>query len=303
MNNDSTSEKNIFSRLLHRLKHDRGAVLVEAAIAIPMLLLVILGATEAGLGWEAKSSTVSGVRTGVLRASTIGDRPETDIRVLQSIIGEVGADNVDRIEWIRIFEASGDPDVKFQTCAADPGGFPGCVVYDASFINEVVTTPDAALFQQTRFDQGIGGSSPDPTTGRFTAYTCASGAIDENWCASSRTIGGDTQFGVAISYKHEWFTGIFPFDSPTFQEYVISSTFASGGTNIASGSGTGLPGPFAGGTVVPTIDFDDPTDLADPAGVIGATSGVNASTDFNTCLLYTSPSPRDLSTSRMPSSA
>ena len=25
--------------------------------------------------------------------------------------------------------------------------------------------------------------------------------------------------------------------------------------------------------------------------------------DFNTCLLYTSPSPRDLSTSRMPSSA
>ena len=27
------------------------------------------------------------------------------------------------------------------------------------------------------------------------------------------------------------------------------------------------------------------------------------SADFNSCLLYTSPSPRDLSTSRMPSSA
>ena len=31
--------------------------------------------------------------------------------------------------------------------------------------------------------------------------------------------------------------------------------------------------------------------------------GVNKSDEFRVCLLYTSPSPRDLSTSRMPSSA
>ena len=31
--------------------------------------------------------------------------------------------------------------------------------------------------------------------------------------------------------------------------------------------------------------------------------GVDKGEDFITCLLYTSPSPRDLSTSRMPSSA
>ena len=33
------------------------------------------------------------------------------------------------------------------------------------------------------------------------------------------------------------------------------------------------------------------------------TSGAWRTRDLNTCLLYTSPSPRDLSTSRMPSSA
>ena len=32
-------------------------------------------------------------------------------------------------------------------------------------------------------------------------------------------------------------------------------------------------------------------------------SGRNAEDEFKDCLLYTSPSPRDLSTSRMPSSA
>ena len=35
----------------------------------------------------------------------------------------------------------------------------------------------------------------------------------------------------------------------------------------------------------------------------GAGSGINNADDYHACLLYTSPSPRDLSTSRMPSSA
>ena len=37
-------------------------------------------------------------------------------------------------------------------------------------------------------------------------------------------------------------------------------------------------------------------------GLIGP-NGAGKTTLFNVCLLYTSPSPRDLSTSRMPSSA
>ena len=39
------------------------------------------------------------------------------------------------------------------------------------------------------------------------------------------------------------------------------------------------------------------------AGCIGATLTTQAVAITKTCLLYTSPSPRDLSTSRMPSSA
>ena len=39
------------------------------------------------------------------------------------------------------------------------------------------------------------------------------------------------------------------------------------------------------------------------AGVEGSGFAAEIGEDGNTCLLYTSPSPRDLSTSRMPSSA
>lgn len=264
MNNDSVSTNSRRSRLVHRLKHDRGAVLVEAAICIPILLLVILGAVEAGLGWEAKSATVSGVRTGVLRASTIGDRPDTDLRILQSVVGEVGADDVDRIEWVMVFEANDDPDQKFNDClgttggpaGATTGGAPGCLVYDNAFLDQIVALPNAAAaltFQDANFDTGVNIDSVDPATGNTTAYTCDTAKRDADWCAAERTVGGDTQIGVAVRYNHAWFTGIFPFTPPIFQEYVISSTFSNGGSAIDPASPVALA--FTSGTVADT-SFD-----------------------------------------------
>ena len=64
-------------------------------------------------------------------------------------------------------------------------------------------------------------------------------------------------------------------------------------------------------------DFDDNFSILAPADEVHATAsvhmlalailhdlyGVNSAEYYKTCLLYTSPSPRDLSTSRMPSSA
>ena len=55
-------------------------------------------------------------------------------------------------------------------------------------------------------------------------------------------------------------------------------------------------------TAAPASDFDD----KDTVGILHSLTGtmaISESTLVDTCLLYTSPSPRDLSTSRMPSSA
>ena len=266
-----------------RIKHERGAVLVEAAICIPLLLLVILGSVEAGTAWEAKSSTVSGVRTGVLRASTIGDRPETDLRIIQSVLGEIGAENVDGLDWIMVFDAEGDSDAAYNTCLGgndvNPAGGLGCVVYNNAFVDSVVSMTDAVTFQATNFDTGIGGT-PDPLTGRNTSYTCDTTKFDANWCAGLRTIGGDTQIGVAIRYNHEWTTGIFPFDAPVFQEYVISSTFSAGGSDF--NPTTPVATPFGAGTLIDT-DFGagfDPNGLADVSFSTGATTTSPSGEEF-----------------------
>ena len=209
-----------------RRHRDRGAVLVEAALAIPLLLLVILGSIEAGMAWDAKSGTTNALRSGVLRGASIGDRPETDLRILQSVIGEVGADDVAQLEWVIVFDGSSNGGNHTQTvneCAAaiSAGGIGGgggssrCVVYPPSVLQQVA---DSTLTLAS-FDSG---GSPTDSTG----YLCDDGAgiIDSNYCAPSRTFGGvDAQVGIALQFSHEWTTGIFPFDAPTMREIGVLS--------------------------------------------------------------------------------
>ena len=251
--NDNPSAMNRFrSHIADRLENDRGAVLVEAAICIPLLLLVILGAVEAGLGWEARSSSISGVRTGIIRAAASADTPGTDLRIVQSVIGEVGGDNADRIEWVMIFDAdagSGDATTEFQACAA--GASAGCIIYDQSFISQVASTTDSNALLNL-FDDG---NAVDGPGGPTATYQCDTGIqLDSAWCAGSRIADGDTEIGVAIRYNHEWISGIFPFDPPTFEEFVVTSTFASGGTDVNSGAPPALP-------FVAVNAFDSVTDL------------------------------------------
>ena len=52
-----------------------------------------------------------------------------------------------------------------------------------------------------------------------------------------------------------------------------------------------------------TSALGSPTVSADTVYTVTVASGTNSYGSGNNCLLYTSPSPRDLSTSRMPSSA
>lgn len=231
--------------LITWLRQDRGAVLVEAAIAIPILLLVILGSLEFGVAWEAKSSTTNGQRSGLLRAATLANEPQTDLRTLQSIIGEVGGDNADRISWVVIFEVDptvGDIETIVNNCAATvpgttlSGGHSYCTAYGTQTLINIANTTNAAMFQTSNFDDG------SHLNAAGTAYDCDAvpGLLDENFCAGSRTVNGDIEIGVAFEYQHEWLTGILPFSSPAFREVQTTSTFAVDGTQITSNASLGV---------------------------------------------------------------
>ena len=270
--------RSTLSKARTRWREQRGAVIVETAIAIPILLTVIMGSIEFGFAWEAKSATASGVRTGVLRAASIGDQPETDMRILQSIIGEIGAENVDRIEYVLVFNATGhtDKQAAIDGCAAG-AGTTQCVRYPNAILDEIAKSTDPAGYQAANFDLG---GNVTYNAGVINGYACTFGKLDTNWCAGSRTVLNDVEIGVAVKYNHKWVTGIIPFDAPDFNDYSISSTFLSTGSSItatgvgpiggsiayASGFTVGAtPFGFTNGTVV-----DPPADGApDILGVFG----------------------------------
>ena len=204
-----------------RRRHDRerGAVLVEAAIAIPLLLILIFGAVEAGMAWEAKSSSTAGLRTGLLRAASLADRPETDLRILQSVVGEIGPDNVNNINHVIIFDASGvDPEATVASCAAAAAGgglADVCNTYDTADLNEVVLG---------NWTTGPGGNFDDGSNLSGSTYTCDITKVDSNWCAPGRIINGPAEIGIALSYDHTWFTGVLPGNGVTFTDFAVSTT-------------------------------------------------------------------------------
>ena len=200
-------------------RSERGAVLVEAAIAIPLLLFMIFGGIELGSAWEARSAATSGVRTGLLRSASLGNRPEADLRTLQSIVGEIGTENVDGISWIVIFNAdTTDIDDRIAQCAATAGAAGGrgldllCSAYDTADLQAVAS----GVLTQADFDTGGNGDD--------TSYTCDPTKMDLRFCSGSRLTAGAINIGVAIEYNHEWTTGVLPSDGLTYTEFAISST-------------------------------------------------------------------------------
>ena len=83
-----------------RTRKERGAVLLEAAFAIPLLIMLMFGTLEAGMAFQAKTSATAGLRSGTLRAAQLGNKPETDLAALQAVVGEVGADGLFEERWI-----------------------------------------------------------------------------------------------------------------------------------------------------------------------------------------------------------
>ncbi|MEY2420985.1 MAG: hypothetical protein QOI95_1052 [Acidimicrobiaceae bacterium] len=55
-----------------RAKGDSGAVLVEFAITLPLLVMLLLGMFTGGLAWNQKLATTNGVREGSRFGATLG---------------------------------------------------------------------------------------------------------------------------------------------------------------------------------------------------------------------------------------
>ena len=89
------------SRWLRRTGRERGAVMVEMALILPLLLLLIVGSIEFGLLFHERLTIASAASSAARTGATMGTRDEADFAILQAL--EAGLyDQVDTSVLIQV---------------------------------------------------------------------------------------------------------------------------------------------------------------------------------------------------------
>ncbi|MDH3397447.1 MAG: pilus assembly protein, partial [Acidimicrobiia bacterium] len=104
--------------LRRRAQSERGASLVEAALVVPLLILLAFGAAEFGFVFLDFLNVASAAREGARVGSAVGDAIDADTLMLNAIAEATADLDNSTIEAIWIFEtkANGDP---VDNCVVD----------------------------------------------------------------------------------------------------------------------------------------------------------------------------------------
>ena len=171
---------------------DRGAVMVEMAIVVPIFILLVFGMLEFGLAFKNKLSMAHAANQATRRATVLGNEASADIEILEAFEqGLVGAASTDSIVYVDIYRANDDgtKDV-WDRYVYDTVTVPGCS-WDPC--------PDLAIV-----DPVVYGSPEDyPPCARDISLDPSDGV--------------DT-VGVDVEYTHTWVTGVLGFSQETWHE-------------------------------------------------------------------------------------
>ncbi len=175
------------SRLLRRRtgqRSERGAVLVELTMVVPILILITLGMLETGLAWRDHVTVTQAARQGARVASHLADDPQADQEALKSIMAVLAPES-GRLDFVVIYEANGSGDVPDANCLT--GSVAGvCNWYGPTEIADINVTD--AVWQSLDHD-----ADWDPST-RIDSLT------------------NPDHLGIHVQFNRPWITRIFPGD-------------------------------------------------------------------------------------------
>jgi len=184
-------------RRLPRLAGDDGAVMVEFALAAPLLAVLMLGTLEFGMAWRETNFIERSVQGAGRVASNLGDDMTADAAALRSLdasLDTLKRASVDRVVIFESTTADGKvPDncKNADTSGTAPFGVSGsCNVYTAA-------QAESATFS------GL-------TMAQVEARTDCAGDWDGNWCPNVRSslINNPDHIGVWVRIDYERFTGL-----------------------------------------------------------------------------------------------
>ncbi len=162
----------MFRHLRHR---DEGASMVEFAFVLPVLLLLLIGLAEFGVGFKDMLSVSSATREGARVASAIGNDAAADCVIVEAAAGSLSAVDVDDIQELWIFKAAAD---------GSPTG------------------------SRQVYRPAIGTDDP-------SILVCTDGWVqmESGYMPASRglTVGNLDLIGIRIIFDHDWITQVPPF--------------------------------------------------------------------------------------------
>ncbi|MEL6984030.1 MAG: TadE family protein [Actinomycetota bacterium] len=171
-----------------RHRGERGAALIEAAIVIPVFVLIVFFILELGLLFRDSLTTDNASREGARAASTRGNEADADYFILRTVEHGMEAMGLRRLDYVVVFRATGPSDTVPNNCrTASQAGL--CNRYTAAdFFAEI--------------DDAAGND-----TGNFRC-----GSLDAAWCPTTRetSLSAGTDFiGIHVQTQHEFITGLF----------------------------------------------------------------------------------------------
>lgn len=173
---------------------ERGAVLVEVVLIVPVLLIISLGVFDIGLSWKASLTVSNASRAGARVASNIGIGATADKAALSSIAASLGTIPASEIDVVVIYRTTTPTGAVPAGCLDSVAKLAGgnlvlqCNTYSASDINGAATSS------------------------AFTGV-CAT-SRDRFWCPSTRAnnqalSAGPDYIGVFVRINHATKTKMF----------------------------------------------------------------------------------------------
>lgn len=100
-------------------KHeDFGATLIEMAVALPLLLLLVIGTIEVGVAFKDYLTVSAASREGARIAALAGTNPQSDCAVVVGIANLLSTADLNRIDRIEIYQAAEGTGAQGATNAA-----------------------------------------------------------------------------------------------------------------------------------------------------------------------------------------
>jgi Flp pilus assembly protein TadG len=184
--------------LRRRAKSERGASLIEAALVVPLLILLAFGAAEFGFVFLDFLNVSSAAREGARVGSAVGDAVDADTLILGAIAEATADLDNSTIEAIWIYEAktNGDP-------------VDNCVV-------------DSSLNYFTCLGP----------TNHTNIYDSAGNLLIGSWGSTGRTVTVGLncpaipaecpdRLGVRVVFTHQYITGFLAFPTGPFSEDAV----------------------------------------------------------------------------------